>query len=362
MIAMPTHCTPKPVLRSPPQLMNQATEKLKQKAIQLGFDLAGVATLGKSDGVDRLREWIKSGKNAGMSYMSDRLDAYEDPNLVLDSVQCVLMLGTAYQTIDPALPSLGEGGFSRYAWGTDYHNLIRKRLKSLSAYHRELFPAGHARGVVDTAPVLERYLARKAGLGWIGKNNLLINDRFGSWIFLSGLLSTEPLTPDEVDFHKNSDQKCGSCQACLNACPTGALVAPCSLDACRCLSYWLVEHRGPIPLELRPLVDNRLFGCDTCQAVCPANREAQRSKEKEFFPRPGQHHVQLIEILQITDDQFQRRFAGTPIKRLGREGLLRNAAIVAGNRPTPSLRGPLTVLLDDPSETVRDAAAWALKQ
>ena len=338
--------------------MDQATGKLKQKAIELGFDLAGVAVLGKSDGVERLRPWLESGKNAGMSYMSERLDAYEDPNLVLDGVRCILMLGTAYHTLEPAQLDSGEGCISRYAWGIDYHDLIRERLKLLSAYHRELFPNGHARGVVDTAPILERHFAKKAGLGWIGKNNLLINDRFGSWIFLSGLLSTESLTPDE----SGPDQKCGSCQACLNACPTGALVAPCSLDACRCLSYWLVENRGPIPLELRPLVDNRLFGCDTCQAVCPANRESQKSHEQAFFPRPGQYQVPLLDILQITEEQFNERFEGTPIKRIGREGLLRNAAIVAGNRPTPSLKEALTELLNSPSETVRDAAAWALNR
>lgn len=338
--------------------MRQATQKLKRKAIELGFDLAGVAVLGKSEGVERLREWLKSGGNAGMSYMSERLDAYEDPNQVLDGVQTILMLGTAYQTLNSPQTNPGEGRFSRYAWGTDYHDLIRIRLRALSEYHKELFPSGHARGVVDTAPILERYHAKKAGLGWIGKNNFLINDRFGSWIFLSGLLSTEPLTPDEP----GPDQKCGDCQACLNACPSSALVAPCSLDASRCLSYWLVENRGPIPVELRPLVDNRLFGCDTCQSVCPANRKAQKCKEKEFFPRPGHYHVQLGEILQITEEQFQSRFAGTPIKRLGRDGLLRNAALVAGNRQDPSLKGCLVPLIDHSSETVRDAASWALER
>lgn len=153
--------------------MEQATQKLKEKAIELGFDLAGVAVLGRSNGVERLKPWLEAGKNAGMAYMSDRLDAYEDLNLVLDGVQCILMLGTAYHTLEPAQPGLGEGCISRYAWGTDYHDLIRRRLKLLTAYHRELFPDSHARGVVDTAPILERHFAKKAGLGWIGKNNLL---------------------------------------------------------------------------------------------------------------------------------------------------------------------------------------------
>ena len=336
--------------------MEQATQKLKKKAFELGFDLAGVTTFDCSNEVDRLQKWVESGHHAEMSYMKDRLDAYEDPNLVLDGVQSVLMLGTAYQTLDPVPPAPGEGCFSRYAWGTDYHNLIRKRLKKLSAYHRELFPEGHARGVVDTAPVLERHLAQKAGLGWIGKNNLLINDRFGSWIFLAGLLSTEPLTPDQP----GPDSKCGSCRVCLNACPTGALAAPFTLDANRCLSYWLVENRGPIPLELRPLVGDRLFGCDTCQAACPANQGVEWSQETEFAPRSGCNPVQLREILRMTDQEFENRFAGTPIKRIGREGLLRNAAIVAGNRPTPSLELCLVDLLDSPSEIVREAAAWAL--
>lgn len=339
--------------------MHQTTTKLKQKAFELGFDLAGCTTICKSDGVEQLQKWLKSGQNADISYMAERLDAYKNPNLVLDGAQSILMLGTAYHTLDPAQPKLGEGRFSCYAWGTDYHDLIRKRLKALAAYHRELFPSGHARGVVDTAPILERHHAKKAGLGWIGKNNFLINDEFGSWVFLSGLLSTEPLTPDEP----GPDQKCGACQACINACPTGALLAPCSLDASRCLSYWLGEHRGPIPLELRPQVDNRLFGCDTCQSVCPANREAEKSTEEAFLPRPGQHPVDLVEILQITETQFEQRFTGTPIKRIGREGLLRNAAIVAGNRPTPSLKGPLVrLLLESPSETVREAVTWALQR
>jgi epoxyqueuosine reductase len=265
-----------------------------------------------------------------MRYFTDRLEAYRDPNLVLEGVKSVLMLGMNYRSVEPIPPGAGQGRVSRYAWGDDYHELIRQRLDQLADFHRQLAPAGRVRGVVDTAPFLERSYAVRAGLGWIGKNTTLINRKFGSWFFLAALLTTE-----ELDFSTRppdfSHDPCGNCRACLDACPTGALVAPHQLDARKCISYLTIEHRGDTPEELRSAIGNRIFGCDACQEACPWNRQTPATAEKAFNPREGMNPVEPAELQNIDEETFRRRFRGTPIWRAKCEGIRRNAAIVQKN-------------------------------
>jgi epoxyqueuosine reductase len=291
-----------------------------------------------------------------MWYLADRAAAYEHPRHILEGARSILMLGMNYRTAEPAPAGPGQGRVSRYAWGADYHEVIRTRLRTLAQFHRRLRPSAGVRGVVDTAPLMEREFAQLAGLGWIGKNTLLFNRQFGSWLFLAALLTTEPLdydAPHDRDY-------CGSCQACLDACPTGALVEPYWLDARRCTSYLTIELRGCLPAEARGSQGEWLFGCDLCQEVCPWNRGTPATGERAFKPSHGMNPVELNGLFDLDEAAFRERFRRAPLWRARRRGLLRNAAMVLGSRPheeglTGLLRG-----LNDPEPQVRAASAWAL--
>ena len=306
----------------------ELTAALKDESKRLGFDLAG-ATPAVASNIDiaRLEQWIAEGRAADMAYLADRIDAYRNLNKVLDGVRGVLMLGMNYRTVEPVEPGPGQARVARYAWGEDYHDLIRDRLGKLADLHRRLAPGAGVRGVVDTAPLLERHFARMAGLGWIGKNTTLINRRLGSWFFLAALLTTETLVYDEP----TRADHCGTCRACLDACPTGALVGPRQLDARKCVSYLTIESREPIPEEYREAVGDRLFGCDACQEACPWNRDTPTSSEPAFQPRPGMNPVNLAEMQSLDEEEFRRRFRHTPLWRAKREGVDRNAEIVSEN-------------------------------
>ena len=242
-----------------------------------------------------------------------------------------------YRTAEPVEAGAGQARVSRYAWGADYHEVIRRRLHKLADFHRRLAPAAGVRGVVDTAPLLERQFGQLAGLGWIGKNTMLINERFGSWFFLAALLSTEEMAYDRPSVA----DRCGSCRACLDACPTGALVEPYRLDARKCISYLTIELRGPIPAELRAACGNRLFGCDACQEACPWNRRTPATAEPAFQPGPGMNPVELAELAALDEEAFRRRFRHTPLWRAKREGILRNAAMSACAGTSPQLANGL---------------------
>jgi epoxyqueuosine reductase len=333
------------------------TSEIKQRARQLGFAQAGVCPAVASPGYDRFREWLDAGYAGRMSYLSDRAEAYRSPSGVLEGARSVVMLAMNYSIGGARRPALGEGRVSRYAWGeADYHDVLHSRLKELCGFVRQREPEAKVRGVVDTAPLLEREFAQLAGLGWIGKNTLLLNRQHGSWFFLAALLTDLELAydwPHEVDH-------CGTCRACLDACPTGAFVAPYVLDATRCISYLTIELREAIPRELRPQVGDWLYGCDVCQDVCPWNHRAPQSDEPAFAPREDLNPIDARALFDLDDEAFRRRFRRTPMWRAKRRGLLRNAAIVLGNRPAEESLGALKRGLADEEPLVRAACSWAL--
>jgi epoxyqueuosine reductase len=296
-----------------------------------------------------------------MRYLGDRQPAYEHPRHVLDGVRSLLVLAMPYQTANRIAPQPGQGRVSRYAWGGDYHEIIWHRLDRLADWLKREVPGCNVRGVVDTAPLLEREFAQLAGLGWIGKNTLLLNKELGSWFFLAALLTDLELKPDEPF----TADHCGTCTACLDACPTDAFVAPYVLDARRCISYLTIELRGAIPNDLRDGVGDWLFGCDVCQDVCPWNsreHNAAHSDEPAFQPAEGMNPIDLAALFDLDDAAFRARFRNTPLWRAKRRGLLRNAAIVLGNHPHEPALPALIRGLNDTEPLVRATSAWALSR
>lgn len=337
-------------------MADELTAALKGEAERLGFALAGACPAVAPPGIDHFEAWLGIGYAGEMQYLADRAEAYRHPSRVLDGARSILMLATVYRSAESEGPQAGHGRISRYAWGRDYHDLIHDRLHQLADFHHRLTPQAQVRGVVDTAPLLEREFAQLAGLGWIGKNTLLLNRGLGSWFFLAALLTTEPLQYDPP-FEQNH---CGTCRACLDACPTGALVEPYQLDARKCISYLTIELRGPVPRGLRTPMGDWLFGCDICQDVCPWNRKAPATEEPAFQPLAGMNPADLAGLFALDDEAFRQRFRHTPLWRPKRRGLLRNAAIALGNRPHPAALPGLLRGLNDPEPLVRGACAWAL--
>ncbi len=338
--------------------LSQQSELIKRLAREVGFDLAGIAPAVTPTGYHSFLDWLNQGYAGEMSYLERRKEAYEHPRYVMSSVRSVLMLTLNYQTETPPEVTGTEARVSRYAWGTtDYHKVIRKKLKQLSRLIREQYPDCETRGVVDTAPLLERDFAQLAGLGWIGKNTLLLNKREGSWFFLAGLLLSDELEYDEPQ----QTSHCGTCTRCLEACPTDAFVEAGTLDARKCISYLTIELRDqPIPAELRTGMQDWMFGCDVCQEVCPWNRKAPISGEPAFQPVETFTPVDACELLTLDEAAFQERFQSTPMSRARRAGLLRNAAIVLGNRGDESAVPALLGVLNDDEPLIRGAASWAL--
>ena len=327
-------------------------ERLKAQAQQIGFDLIGIAGAEPADDFDRLTEWLARGYAGNMNYMERRHEARRHPKSILPTVRSVIMAAMNYYPGAEESPPSGHGRVARYARGPDYHDVLRARLKELLNWLQGVKPGCRGRAVVDTAPLLERDFARRAGLGWIGKNTMLLNPRLGSYFFLGALLVDEELTPDQPF----ATSHCGTCTACLNACPTDAFPAPGWLDARRCISYLTIELRGPMPEDLRPGVGDWLFGCDICQEVCPWNRKAPPATADECLP-PS---LPPEEILKLTLEEFNLRFADTALERTGYDGLRRNAAIVLGNAGDASALAALRALLSDASSTVKEAAQWGI--
>jgi epoxyqueuosine reductase len=337
----------------------ELTSRLQDEAHRLGFALVGACPAVWPTGVSRLNEWLDRGYAGEMAYLPARREAYEHPRHVLDGVRSILMLGLPYGTTQPQPTQPGQGRVSRYAWGAgDYHDVIHDKLRRLIAVVEELAPAAKARGVVDTAPLLEREFAQMAGLGWIGKHTLLINKPAGSYFFLAALLTDQELAYDEAF----TADHCGTCRACLDACPTNAFPQAYVLDATRCISYLTIELREAIPVELRSGVGDWLFGCDVCQDVCPWNHRAPVSSEPAFQPAADGNPVDLAALFELDDDTFCRRFRHTPLWRARRRGILRNAAIVLGNQRAATAVAALVRGLNDAEPLVRGACAWALGQ
>lgn len=339
-------------------------ERLKRKARELGFDPVAVAPAVEADGFERLRDWLAGGFAGEMGYMERHAEARRHPSSVLPAVRSVVMVGMSYAPADregrtaeaPAGPGLGR--VARYARGEDYHDVLRARLRELLTWLRDDVPGIRGRAVVDTAPLLERDFARRAGLGWFGKNTMLLNKRLGSYVLLGGLLLDLELEPDPA--HESSH--CGTCTACLDACPTDAFAGPYRLDARRCISYLTIELRGAIPEEYRGSLDGWLFGCDVCQEVCPWNLKAVPATEPALAARADLERVDLTELLALTEDEFRRRFRGTALVRPGWTGLRRNAALLLGTQKGSDAEPALRRAAEDADPVVREAAAWALRE
>ncbi len=362
--------TAKKIVRREPQMpetadIKRGTQKaisaaIKDEARIVGFDLVGIAPAVSPQGFHPLTEWLTDGHAGEMHYFERRHDAYKNPDSVLTGVRSLVVLGVNYNTSEPPATVANTGRVARYAWGqVDYHNQIRDQLRALATFIHQHDPDCRTRGVVDTAPLLERDFARLAGLGWFGKNTMLINKRAGSWFFLAALLVDVELEYDQP--HETSH--CGTCERCLEACPTDAFVEPYVLDARRCISYLTIELRdSAIPVDLRQGMGDWLFGCDICQDVCPWNNKAPVSGEPRYQPQADLFPADAVKLLQMNADEFRHRFRDTPLGRPGRTGLLRNAAIVLGNHGDGRAIGPLLKGLHDADPMVRGACIWALGQ
>ena len=342
---------------------HEVSERIRQRAREMGFGAVGIAPVRPSDYGEAYGRWIGEGMHGEMGYLAreDAVAKRLDPSALVPGARSAVVVALEYYNDDarPADPS--RGIVARYARNLDYHELMKERLIALQEWiDAELLPV-RGRAYVDTGAVLERELAQRAGLGWYGRNTMLIQPGRGSYWFLGVILLDVELAYDDP-FEK---EHCGSCAACVSACPTGALLgrdesgAP-RMDARRCISYLTIELRGPIPRDLRPLIGNRVYGCDICQEVCPWNSFATPSSEEAFLAREGLDGPSLVEWMTMTQEEFSARFKGSPIKRAKRRGLLRNVAVALGNWGAPEAVPALASALNDEEPLIRGHAAWAL--
>jgi epoxyqueuosine reductase len=332
---------------------------LTTQAKALGFDACRVTTAAHSF-KQPLVSWLAADHHAGMDWMEEHRDRRASPQALWPEARSVIMLGMNYGPDSNPLATLDRpdvGTISVYARNRDYHDIIKGKLKQLAQKLASRTKA-EVKVFVDTAPLMEKPLAQAAGIGWQGKHTVLVSRDLGNWLFLGSILTTLELQPDEPE-----TDHCGSCTRCLTACPTGAFPAPSVLDSRRCISYLTIEHKGPIDRELRPLMGNRIYGCDDCLAVCPWNKFADIGREAKLQAREDLKAPPLVELLALDDAAFRSRFAGSPIKRTGRDRFIRNVLIAAGNvPPSRSLLAAIPRHLDDPNPVVRGAAVWALSR
>ncbi len=329
----------------------------------LGFQQLGISNADLGEHAQRYKDWLDQDYHGELDYMARHGSKRWTPNELIPGTIRVISVRMDYMS-DPEDPALllkqnDKAYISRYSLGRDYHKLIRSRLKKLIAGIRELAGEHDFRAFVDSAPVLERALAQKSGLGWFGKNTMILNRQAGSWFFLGEIYTDLPLPIDPP----YTEEHCGRCTACLDICPTEAFVGPYVLDGRKCISYLTIELKGAIPEALRSKIGNRIFGCDDCQIVCPWNRFSHASTEPDFSPRHKLNDIQLIELFAWDEDTFLEKTAGSAIRRTGYEGWLRNIAVALGNATTStSVITALKSRLNDPSELVQEHVNWALLQ
>lgn len=340
------------------------TSRIKEYAHHLGFDLVGIAPAEPSAHWGFYLNWLENGMAGEMNYLYKGAEKRKDPKSILPSVKSIIAVGCNYASeelpyskrTDPS-----RGVISRYAWGDDYHDIMPNKLSRLLEFIKREAGAGEeveAKIYVDTGPILEREIAAGAGIGWFGKNTNILNLEFGSWFFLGEILINIELEYD----HPVLDH-CGTCTRCIDACPTGALPEPYVLDSTKCISYLTIELKASIPENLRPMMGNLIYGCDICQDVCPFNiKRAKSTKEERFYPRDGLEFPSLLSLMNMNQEEFKKKFKGSPVKRTKRRGLLRNVAVALGNWKSKAAIGALVKALSDSEPLVRGHAAWALGQ
>jgi epoxyqueuosine reductase len=333
-------------------------DRLTAFARDAGFAKVGVC---RPDAVpemaERLAAFVDDGRHGQMAWMAERMHWRGDPTALWPEARSVIMLAEVYTPDHDPLAVLDErdrAAISVYAQGRDYHDVVKKRLKVVGRWLIDQVPGAEIKVFVDTAPVMEKPLAQAAGLGWQGKHTNLLGRDLGNWFFLGAIFTTVDLEPDAPEV-----SHCGSCTACLDICPTQAFPAPYQLDARRCISYLTIEHKGPVDSDLRGLMGNRIYGCDDCLAVCPWNKFAASGRDARLAARDDLIAPPLAELAQLDDAAFRARFAGSPIKRIGRDRFVRNVAYALGNSGDPAMAAPLSHLVDDPDAAVADAARWA---
>jgi epoxyqueuosine reductase len=342
---------------------SELARRIKAHAETLGFQQCGITDTALDQHSARYRSWLAANYHGDLGYMVEHGSKRWVPEQLIPGTLRVISVRMNYFA-DPENPmsvlqDRTRAYVSRYSLGRDYHKLMRQRLKKLADFIQQTAQENHFRPFVDSAPVLERALAQKAGLGWFGKNTLLLNRKAGSWFFLGEIYTDLPLALDPP----YTEEHCGSCRACLDACPTNAFVGPYVLDARRCISYLTIEHRGSIPESLRPGIGNRIFGCDDCQLVCPWNRFRKPTGEADFSPRHQLDKARLVELFRWDEETFLRLTEGSPIRRAGYQGWLRNIAVALGNAPTSiEVIEALRARVGDPSELVREHVQWALRR
>lgn len=340
--------------------MRSARDIIRELALEQGFDAVGFAAAQTAQRTRAaLREFILAGHHGDMGWMEAREAERSSPNLLWPDAKSAIVLAMSYAPTEDPLAALHHGDratISVYAKGSDYHELIKKRLKTIA---RAMVAkcGGGVKVFVDTAPLMEKPLAQAAGIGWQGKHTNLVSREHGSWLFLGVILTTLEINADESE-----PDHCGTCQRCLDVCPTKAFPAPYKLDARRCISYLTIEHKGPIPRELRPLMGNRIYGCDDCLAVCPWNKFAAASHEIAFHARAELNAARLSELAKLDEQSFRALFRNSPVKRIGRDRFMRNILIAIGNSNDQTLAKSAVALLEDPSALVRGAAIWALSR
>ncbi len=334
-------------------------ESIRQRALELGFDDCRFTTAAPPESAPHLERWLGEKRHGDMTWIERNASKRVDPNLVLPGAKSMICLAASYHDPNRQSPIANRqfGEVARYARYTDYHDVLADKLKAVSTFVDQLGTNNRSLWYVDTGPILERDLAQRAGIGFVGKHTNVISRKLGNWIFLAEILTTLELEPDAPE--KN---RCGSCSRCITACPTRAITAPFQLDARLCISYLTIELKGSIPLELRPLIGNRIYGCDDCLAACPWNKFARKGSLMKPHARDDLATPDLIELLQLDDAGFKTRFAGTPMLRTKRRGILRNVCVALGNVGDASALPALKKACEDSEPLIAEHARWSVEQ